>query len=102
MTNRNRSQGRSFTRRSQPAPPNATETESESESASPPPNQWRRRAVNKAQNDGRVSTTIRFPKERYDWLHQVSSATGRNKSDLVDQALELLAEKMGYGMRPLQ
>ena len=100
MTNRNRSQGRSFTRRSQPAPTNATETESET--ASPPPNQWRRRAVNKAQNDGRVSTTIRFPKERYDWLHQVSSATGRNKSDLVDEALELLAEKMGYGMRPLQ
>ena len=50
---------------------------------------------------GAYSTTIRFTEERYRWLHQVAGTTGQSKSELVDEGLELLAERMGYGARPV-
>lgn len=97
MTNRNRNQGRSFANRPQSSTANDQESAAGGDS---PTKRWRRTSVVKEEPDGSVSTTIRFPKARYEWLHQVSSTTGRAKSELVDEALGLLAERMGYGARP--
>ena len=62
---------------------------------------WRRTSVGVPDRTGAYSTTIRFTEERYRWLHQVAGTTGQSKSELVDEGLELLAERMGYGARPV-
>ncbi len=69
------------------------------EPAPAPGSRWRRTSVAAPDRSGTYSTTIRFTAERYRWLHQVAGTTGRSKSELVDEALELLAERMGYGVR---
>ena len=61
---------------------------------------WRRATLGKQEKNGTFSTTIRMRAERYRWLNQVSATSGRSKSDLVDQALNLLMENLGYGTRP--
>ena len=71
------------------------------EPAGAPASRWRRTSVGAPDRTGAYSTTIRFTEERYRWLHQVAGTTGRSKSELVDEALELLAERMGYGARPV-
>ena len=58
--------------------------------------QWPSRTV-----PGLTARPSGFTEERYRWLHQVAGTTGRSKSELVDEALELLAERMGYGARPV-
>ena len=72
-----------------------------SEPAGASASRWRRTSVAVPDRTGAYSTTIRFTEERYRWLHQVAGTTGRSKSELVDEALELLAERMGYGARPV-
>ena len=71
------------------------------EPAAAPGSRWRRTSVAAPDRNGTYSTTIRFTEERYRWLHQVAGTTGRSKSELVDEALGLLAERMGYGVRPV-
>ena len=71
------------------------------EPARAPASRWRRTSVGAPDRTGAYSTTIRFTEERYRWLHQVAGTTGQSKSELVDEALELLAERMGYGARPV-
>ena len=101
MTSKRR--GRSF---AQPSPPvtepaiGTVQEDNSHSSTSPAATRWRRTSVGTPDQSGAYSTTIRFREERYRWLHQVAATTGRSKSELVDEALELLAQHMGYGARP--
>lgn len=103
MTSRSRGQrGRRFAQPNETtAQPVVPGPEPSTSSASDPPagTRWRRTSVGTPDRTGAFSTTIRFREERYRWLHQVAATTGRSKSDLVDEALELLAQQMGYGTR---
>ena len=103
MISSSRGQGRSF---AQPRPPAAEPAPTSEEQNSPPSkapaatSRWRRTSVGAPDRSGSFSTTIRFREERYQWLHQVAATTGRSKSELVDEGLDLLAQRMGYGARP--
>ena len=99
-----RGRGRSFVQPDLPAAEPAVDAGVAADVPEParaPASRWRRTSVAAPDRTGAYSTTIRFTEERYRWLHQVAGTTGRSKSELVDEALELLAERMGYGARPL-
>jgi hypothetical protein len=102
MTSSSRNRGRSFAQPSQPVAAPATGADGQNQPEIPPQAEvrWRRTSVATPDRSGAFSTTIRFREERYQWLHQVAATTGRSKSELVDEALELLAQRMGYGTRP--
>ena len=103
MTPNSRGQGRTFAQPSQPAAAPATGPEEQNKPPIAPPVtqvRWRRTSVGTPDQSGAFSTTIRFRAERYQWLHQVAATTGRSKAELVDEALELLAQRMGYGAKP--
>ena len=99
MTPSSRGRGRTFAQPSQPAAatPATGPEEQNKPPTSPPATQarWRRTSVGTPDQSGAFSTTIRFRAERYQWLHQVAATTGRSKAELVDEALELLAQRMG-------
>ena len=98
-----RGRGRRFVQPDLPAvEPGVDAAASEApEPAGAPSGRWRRTSVGVPDRTGAYSTTIRFTEERYRWLHQVAGITGQSKSELVDEGLELLAERMGYGARPV-
>ena len=102
MTSSSKGRGRTFAQPSQPAEVPVAGSEEHSKPPHPPPEtqvRWRRTSVGTPDQSGAFSTTIRFRAERYQWLHQVAATTGRSKSELVDEALELLAQRMGYGAK---
>ena len=103
MTPKSRGRGRTFAQPGQPAAAPATGPEEQNKPPIAPPVtqvRWRRTSVGTPDQSGAFSTTIRFRAERYQWLHQVAATTGRSKAELVDEALELLAQRMGYGAKP--
>ena len=103
MTSRSKGRGRTFAQPNQPAVVPVSGSEDPNRPLHPPTEKqprWRRTSVGTPDQSGALSTTIRFRAERYQWLHQVAATTGRSKSELVDEALELLAQRMGYGAKP--
>ena len=103
MTSSSKGRGRAFVQPIQRAGPPVSGSDEQSK----PPNpraetqaRWRRTSVGTPDQGGAFSTTIRFRAERYQWLHQVAATTGRSKSELVDEALELLVQRMGYETKP--
>ena len=99
-----RGRGRRFVQPDLPAAEPGVDAPAAAEAPEPagaPAGRWRRTSVGVPDRTGAYSTTIRFTEERYRWLHQVAGTTGQSKSELVDAGLELLAERMGYGARPV-
>ena len=103
MTSVSKGKGRRYVETNQPEAELTVVPEEQNKPRSTAPAtevRWRRTSVGKPDQSGSFSTTIRFREERYHWLHQAAATTGRSKSELVDEGLELLAQRMGYGARP--